>query len=80
MIQMTSSKANMADKHSLPGLTGSIKPSHQTLDGILKHTTLLAAKEARPCGPRPPTAFTQYAMGSVPYAGSMSYVSGKSKA
>lgn len=76
-IDITSSKVNAATRTSLPGLTGSIKPGGSVLDGILKHTSLLASKETKPFGKAPPTAFTQYAMGSVPYAGSMSYVSGR---
>jgi hypothetical protein len=77
MLDFTSSKANMRPRTSLPGLVPSNKPHHEVLDGILLHTSLLAHKEAKPCGKAPPTAFTQYAMGSVPYAGSHSYVSGK---
>jgi len=78
-MDVVSSKVNTHSRYSLPGLVPSHKPTHEVLDGILKHTTLLASKEAKPCGPAPKTAFTQYAMGSVPYAGSMSYVSGKSR-
>lgn len=78
-MDITSSKVNAAPRGSLPGLTSSIKPrENPVLDGILKHTALLASKEAKPSGAPPKTAFTQYAMGSVPYSGSYSYVSGKS--
>lgn len=77
-MDIVSSKTNSPVRHSLPGITSSTKPKETPmLEGILKHTTLLASKEAKSCGPAPPTAFTQYAMGSVPYSGSMSYVSGK---
>jgi hypothetical protein len=76
-MDLTGSKVNSPVRHSLPGLTSSIKPTHEMLDGILTRTTLLAAKEAKPSGPAPKTAFTQYAMGSVPYTGSHSYTSGR---
>jgi len=78
-MDVTSSKVNAPVRTSLPGLVPSNKPNPSVLDGILKHTTLLANKEAKPFGKAPPTAFTQYAMGSVPYSGSMSYVSGKGR-